>query len=45
MLLSLHDLEPSLQARPEYSIQLANKELWEPTTGLNLLRRGVQLGP
>lgn len=45
VLLSLHDLEPSLQGRPEFSIRLANKEMWEPATGLNLLQRGVQITP
>jgi len=35
--LSLPDPETRLRDRPEYSIRLANKGLWEPATGSNLL--------
>jgi Domain of unknown function (DUF4832)/Domain of unknown function (DUF4874)/Ca-dependent carbohydrate-binding module xylan-binding len=41
VLLSLHDPMPSLSARPEYSIRLANKDIWEPNAGLNKLVSGV----
>jgi hypothetical protein len=41
VLLSLHDPMPSLSARAEYSIRLANKDVWEANTGLNKLVSGV----
>jgi Domain of unknown function (DUF4832)/Domain of unknown function (DUF4874)/Ca-dependent carbohydrate-binding module xylan-binding len=41
VLLSLHDPMPSLAGRPEYSIRLANKNIWEPNAGLNKLVSGV----
>ena len=37
MLLNFPDPEPLLQARPEYSIRLANLGTWEPGTGFNNL--------
>lgn len=37
LLLNLPDPAPQLQARPEYSIRLANSGLWEPATGYNKL--------
>jgi len=37
VVLSLPDPETRLRDRPEYSIRLANKGLWEPATGSNLL--------
>ncbi len=39
--LNFPDPEPSLNPRPEYSIRLANKNLWDPTTGNNLLNRKI----
>jgi len=33
----LPDEAPSLEARPEYAIRLANADVWDATTGLNLL--------
>jgi Domain of unknown function (DUF4832)/Domain of unknown function (DUF4874)/Ca-dependent carbohydrate-binding module xylan-binding len=41
VLLSLHDPMPSLSGRPEYSIRLANKGIWEPNAGLNKLVSGL----
>ncbi len=41
VLLSLHDPIESLAGRPEYSIRLANKDLWEAESGWNFLARGV----
>ncbi|MBF2064055.1 MAG: DUF4832 domain-containing protein [Calothrix sp. C42_A2020_038] len=35
VLLSLPDPTPQLYERPEYSIRLANKDVWEPSTGYN----------
>jgi hypothetical protein len=35
LLLALPDPEATLYARPEYSIRLANANLWEPATGFN----------
>jgi hypothetical protein len=37
LLLNLPDPVSQLQARPEYSIRLANSGLWEPATGYNKL--------
>lgn len=37
ILLNLPDPMPSLYGRPEYSIQFANKNVWEPSTGFNIL--------
>lgn len=36
--LRLADPMPSLNARPEYSIRMANDDVWDETTGLNTLR-------
>jgi Domain of unknown function (DUF4832)/Domain of unknown function (DUF4874) len=41
VLLSLHDPLPSLSGRPEFSVRLANKGVWEDSTGLNKLLSGV----
>lgn len=41
--LSLHDPEPLLSNRPEYSIRLANQNVWDEATGLNLLAKGVEV--
>lgn len=35
VLLSLPDPAPKLYERPEYSIRLANQDVWEPSTGYN----------
>ncbi len=35
--LNLPDPKPSINTRPEYSIQLANKEVWDNQTGYNKL--------
>ncbi len=43
LLLSLPSPSPSLAARPEYAIRLANLSLWEPSTGLNRLGRTVKV--
>ncbi len=37
ILLNLPDPEPQLYNRPEYSIRLANENVWEATTGYNSL--------
>jgi Domain of unknown function (DUF4832)/Domain of unknown function (DUF4874) len=37
LLLNLPDKYPTLSARPEYSIRLANENSWEPATGYNSL--------
>jgi hypothetical protein len=41
VLLSLHDPMPNLSGRPEYSIRLANQDVWDSGTGLNKLISGV----
>jgi hypothetical protein len=37
MLLSLPDAYASIKDRPEFSIRLANDNVWEATTGYNKL--------
>jgi hypothetical protein len=41
--LNLPDAAKSVAARPEYSIQLANENLWEATTGYNRLNAALQI--
>jgi hypothetical protein len=43
--LNLPDPAPSLSARPEYSLQLANKGVWEAQTGLNSLGATLEVKP
>ncbi|MGL4175066.1 MAG: DUF4832 domain-containing protein [Dermatophilaceae bacterium] len=43
VLLSLPDPKNSLASRPEYSIRMANTDVWEASTGLNLLATGVSV--
>ncbi len=43
LLLNLPDPMPKLAKRPEYSIRLANNQIWEAKTGFNSLKRTVQL--
>jgi hypothetical protein len=45
VILNLPDPAPRLYARPEYSIRLANKQVWEPATGYNLLGITVAVSP
>lgn len=45
LLLNLPDPLPSLHDRPEYSIHLANRDLWEPQTGFNHLNATIQVLP
>ena len=45
LLLNLPDPAPSLLARPEYSIRLANQGMWEPTTGWNALNATLEVKP
>src|SRR5690606_14200295 len=37
VLLNLPDKYPSIKNRPEYSIRLANRDIWEDKTGYNRL--------
>jgi hypothetical protein len=39
----LPDFYPTLQSRPEYSIRLANRGLWDATTGYNVLFDSVTI--
>jgi hypothetical protein len=39
--LALPDHDPSLAKRPEYSIQFANQDTWEPATGYNNLHCAI----
>jgi hypothetical protein len=41
--LNLPDAYASISARPEYSIQLANKSLWEAETGYNKLNATIHI--
>ncbi|KAA8483079.1 uncharacterized protein DUF4874 [Arcticibacter tournemirensis] len=43
LLLNLPDAYSSLAGKPEYSIRLANKDVWEETTGYNKLNHVVQV--
>jgi hypothetical protein len=43
VLLALHDPAPALQGRPEYSIRLANKGVWDARFGANKLVSGVSI--
>jgi hypothetical protein len=43
VLLNLPDPEPTLSTRPDYSIRLANKDLWEPKTGYNSMQHQLQV--
>jgi Domain of unknown function (DUF4832)/Domain of unknown function (DUF4874) len=45
VLLALPDPMPKLYARPEYAIQLANKDLWETDTGFNKLKHVLEVQP
>jgi hypothetical protein len=41
--LNLPDPKPTLYGRPQYSIRLANRDVWEPATGYNSLLHTVQV--
>ena len=41
--LNLPDGNPGLRDRPEYSIRLANRDVWQPESGFNALNLSVQL--
>jgi Domain of unknown function (DUF4832) len=41
MFLNLPDPAPSLRERPEYSIRLANKNVWDAKTGFNSLNHSI----
>ncbi|MGH9386779.1 MAG: DUF4832 domain-containing protein [Vicinamibacterales bacterium] len=45
VLLNLPDPEARLRGRPEYSIRLANDDIWESSTGYNRLQGRVLLTP
>ena len=45
LLLNLPDPTPSLRARPEYAIQLANTDVWETASGFNDLNRTATIAP
>lgn len=45
LLLNLPDPMPSLRNRPEYSIQMANNNVWEAATGFNNLNHTVGVAP
>ena len=41
--LNLPDPSSRLSDRPEYSIRLANQDIWEPSTGYNSLQQSVSV--
>jgi len=43
--LNLADPEQTLYANPAYSVRLANKDVWEASTGYNKLNVKVQVAP
>jgi hypothetical protein len=43
VLLGLPDPTASLHDRPEYAIQLANKNVWESSTGFNNLGHKLEV--
>jgi len=43
VLLHLPDAASRLRDRAEYAVRLANADVWEPTTGMNALRRQVRV--
>jgi len=43
--LNLADPEETLYANPAYSVRLANKDVWEASTGYNKLNVKVQIAP
>jgi Domain of unknown function (DUF4832) len=43
--LNLPDPAPGLSNRPEYSLQLANKGVWEANTGFNALNATLEVKP
>jgi hypothetical protein len=43
MLLSLPDAYASIAARPEFSIRLANNDVWEAATGYNKLNHNIKV--
>jgi hypothetical protein len=43
LLLHLPDPSGRLRGRPEFSIRMANEDVWEPESGYNVLRRGIQV--
>jgi hypothetical protein len=45
LLLNLPDPQSALRSRPEYSIQLANSNTWEASTGFNNLNFTVAVAP
>lgn len=45
VLLNLPDPHTRLRNRPEYSIRLANKYVWEPSTGYNSLLQSIRIDP
>jgi hypothetical protein len=43
MLLNLPDAYASIAPRPEYSIRLANNDVWEAATGYNKLNHTIKV--
>jgi Domain of unknown function (DUF4832)/Domain of unknown function (DUF4874)/Secretion system C-terminal sorting domain/Carbohydrate binding domain/Fibronectin type III domain len=44
LLLNFPDPMSAINTRPEYSIRLANEDVWEATTGYNSLKRTITVG-
>jgi hypothetical protein len=43
LLLNMPDKYPSISKRPEYSIRLANTDIWEEATGYNKLKDSIEV--
>jgi len=43
ILFQIEDIHETLKGRPEYSIRLANKDIWEDATGYNKLNHTIQI--
>jgi hypothetical protein len=45
LFVNVPDPSPSIAARPEYSIRLANVDMWDAATGFNKLATEVTIAP
>lgn len=41
----LPDPSATIRSRPDYAIRFANENVWQPTTGYNVLSNGIELVP
>ncbi|MDD4490233.1 MAG: DUF4832 domain-containing protein, partial [Paludibacter sp.] len=43
LFLNMPDVSPAISQRPEYSVRLANQQVWEATTGYNNLQVNINI--